>query len=337
MNAEAAVVDLAQAQRLFDALPDAMRMPTLSPAYVAADAARDPALSPCFLVWTHRSQWLMHAVHEARVPGREERDWQSAYGYGGPLDTGLDASAVACAWRAFDELARERAIVAEFVRFHPLLGNERSYPGTVQRDRLVALLDLAPGDLLARYSGRARTAVRKALQHGLQLRAESSQQGRSDFAAFYRAAMTQLGADAFYRFDDRYFAALFALPATRVFSVLGGDGATLSMGVFLFGAQVAEYHLSATTDAGRRANATNLLLHGAASAAQESGLRCLYLGGGTSTDPANPLLRFKQSHATAEATFSYGHRILDPDAYGELRAALPELARASRRVLFYRS
>jgi hypothetical protein len=336
MSAEAVRVDQPHAQRLFEALPEAMQIPTLSPAYVAADARRDPALSPCWLVWSHGSAWLMHSLHEARIPGRAESDWQSPYGYGGPLDAGLGAGDVARAWQAFDALARERRIVVEFVRFHPLLANERGYPGTVQPDRSVAMLDLSPGDLLARYSGRARTAVRKALKGGLQLRWEASADAQARFPAFYRAGMAQIGADAFYRFDDGYFAALLSMPAARVLSVIGADGDTLSMGLFLFGPVVAEYHLSATTKPGRRANATNLLLHGAACAAQQSGLRCLYLGGGTDADPDNALLRFKQSHATGGATFSYGHRIHDVVAYAELRAAFPEQAHAARRVLFYR-
>jgi hypothetical protein len=336
MNTEAARVDQVHAQCLFDSLPEAMQVPTLSPAYVAADARRDPTLSPCYLVWSDGSAWLMHSVHEARIPGREESDWQSPYGYGGPLDAGLDARDLARAWHALHALAHERRIVAEFVRFHPLLGNERGYPGTVQPDRSVAMLDVSSGDLLGRYSGRARTAVRKALKDGLQLRSQSTD-ARAKFPAFYRAGMAQIGADAFYRFDDGYFAALLSMPAARVFSVIGTDGETLAMGLFLFGPRVAEYHLSATTESGRRANATNLLLHGAACAAQECGLRLLYLGGGTNADPDNALLRFKQSHATCEATFSYGHRIHDTAAYADLQAALPEQARESRRVLFYRS
>jgi hypothetical protein len=336
MNAEAMRVDQAHAQHLFDSLPEAMQVPTLSPAYVAADARRDPMLSPCYLVWSLGSAWLMHAVHEARIPDREEADWQSPYGYGGPLDPGLDARDVARAWHALDALAHERRVVAEFVRFHPLLGNERGYPGTVQPDRSVVMLDLSSGDLLARYSGRARTAVRKALKDGLQLRSETAE-ARAAFAEFYRAGMAQIGAGTFYRFDDGYFAALLSMPTARVLSVDGADGETLAMGLFLFGPRVAEYHLSATTEAGRRANATNLLLHGAACAAQESGLRCLYLGGGTNADPDNALLRFKQSYATGEATFSHGYRIHDSAAYAELRAAFPEQARTSRRVLFYRT
>jgi lipid II:glycine glycyltransferase (peptidoglycan interpeptide bridge formation enzyme) len=111
----------------------------------------------------------------------------------------------------------------------------------------------------------------------------------------------------------------------------------LAAAVFLFGAQVVEYHLSGTTAEGRRLGATNLLLHAAASRARLDGRIGLYLGGGTDSSPDNPLLRFKESFAAASHTFRIGSRILDPERYEQLKREFAEQARGSRRVLFYRS
>ncbi len=336
MSPEAALVDQADAQRIFDALPESMRIPSLSPGYVAADARRDPLLSPRFLVWRRGTAVLMHAVHEARIPGRDESDWQSAYGYGGPLAAEVDDHDLQSAWLALDAIARDRRIVAEFVRFHPLVGNQRLYPGTVRADRPVVVLDLTPADLLGSYSGRARTAVRKALNEGLAVRWDTPVEAKSAFPRFYREGMRQIAASDFYLFTDAYFDALLDLPGARVSSVVR-DGVPLAMGLFLFGPRVAEYHLSAASAEGRQANATNLLLHGAAQAAREAGLTSLYLGGGTTPDVDNPLLWFKTSYAPAGSSFFIGSRIHDPATYADLRAAFPDPARASLRVLFYRS
>ena len=67
MDNERLIVDLDEAQALFDALPAEMQWPTLSPAYVVADALRDPQLTPIFLVSREGGGILMHAVHEARI------------------------------------------------------------------------------------------------------------------------------------------------------------------------------------------------------------------------------------------------------------------------------
>jgi len=336
MNEEFAVVDQQAAQALFDALPAEMRWPTLSPAYVAADANRDPALLPVFMASRQGDGFLMHAVHESPVAIVAGCDWQSAYGYGGPIAHGLDADGWQRAWRGLDTLAAQRRVVAEFVRFHPMTANHAHYPGTVSEDRAVCAIDLSSGDMLASYSGRARTAVRKAQRLGLQATWETPEDACALFPDFYRSSMREIGADEHYLFGDSYFESVLRLPGARVLQVAHG-GERVSMGLFLFGPKQVEYHLSGTTPAGRQAGATNLLLHIAAEAGQAAGCSALYLGGGTSASADDPLLRFKASFAPAGLSFRIGHRIHDPAAYARLRAAYPALASGSRRVLFYRS
>lgn len=335
MDTELSLVDLEAAQALFDALPAEMQWPTLSPAYVAADALRDPQLTPIFLVSREGDGLLMHAVHEARVPGLDACDWQSAYGYGGPVAHHMDTEALTRAWSRLDAVAAARHVVAEFVRFHPGAGNHRFYPGSVRDDRSVVVIDLASPDLFASYTGRARTAIRKTERAGLQVVSEAPACALDRFPEFYRRCMRDIGADNFYLFSDAYFERLLRLPGARVLSVLHGDE-RLSMGLFLFGPKRAEYHLSGTLHSGRHSGATNLLLHVAAQAAQSSGCLTLYLGGGTGARPDDPLLRFKESFAAPSLTFRTGHRIHDPAAYACLREAEPELAANSKRILFYR-
>ncbi|MEP7294600.1 MAG: GNAT family N-acetyltransferase [Burkholderiales bacterium] len=329
------LVDLATASELFASLPPEQQWPTLSPAYVAADAQRDLSLAPVFLVSRQGGGLLLHCVHEGRIDQCESRDWQSAYGYGGPLVHGLDAASLSRAWTELDAHAAARGVVAEFVRFHPGLDGHLVYPGNVRADRAVVEVDLRVADLLASYSGRARNAIRKAERAGLSVEQETAQDARAKFPAFYRRSMAEIGASAFYLFGDDYFDALLTLPGARVFSVRR-SGERLSMGLFLFGPTQVEYHLSGTSSAGREVGATNLLLHGVAQAAREVGSTMLYLGGGTSAAASDPLLRFKVSFAPATLRFCIGHRVHDAQAYARLRAAHPERAANSNRVLFYR-
>ena len=335
MATEHSLVNLEAAQALFDALPAEMQWPTLSPAYVAVDALRDPQLTPIFLVNHEGDGLLMHAVHEARIPGMDACDWQSAYGYGGPIVHHMDADALTRAWSRLDAAASARHVVAEFVRFHPGAENHRLYVGSVRDDRSVVAIDLTVHDLLASYAGRARTAIRKAELAGLQVVCEPLASALDRFPEFYRHCMRDIGADNFYIFSDAYFEGLLRLPGARVLSVLHGDD-RLSMGLFLFGPKRAEYHLSGTLQAGRQCGATNLLLHAAAQAAHSFGCLSLYLGGGASSRPNDPLLRFKESFAVPSLTFRIGHRIHNPAAYAGLREAKPELAANSKRILFYR-
>jgi serine/alanine adding enzyme len=335
MDTELSLVDLDVAQALFDELPAEAQWPTLSPAYVAADALRDPQLTPVFLVSREDAGFLMHAVHEASIPGVDACDWQSAYGYGGPIVHRMDTEALTRAWRRLDAAAVARHVVAEFVRFHPAVDGHRVYPGTVREDRAVVAIDLTASDLLSSYTGRARNTIRKGERAGLKVACETLESALDRFPAFYRCCMREIGADNSYLFPDLYFEHVLRLPGACVLSVSDGEE-RLSMGLFLFGQKQAEYHLSGTLCAGRQSGATNLLLHAAAQAAQASGCLTLYLGGGTSTRPDDSLLRFKESFGTSHLTFRIGHRVHDSAVYARLREMEPVLAANLKRILFYR-
>lgn len=294
-----------------------------------------PNVTPRYLLFRSGSAVLLHSVHEAAITGGGT-DWQSPYGYGGPVGSGMCATTLQAAWSEFDESARECAVVAEFVRFHPLAGNHALYPGVICEDREVVTVDLGGADLAATYTVRGRNTLRKAEREGLAASWEDPALFRDSFVALYLEAMQRLGAAGFYAFGPSYFDALFELPNVRLLSVRQGNE-VLSAAVFLFGPTVVEYHLSGTTQNGRRLGATNLLLHAAARQAQLDGLATLYLGGGTDSSPDNPLLRFKESFAAASHTFRIGYRIVDPVRYEALRHEFAQLAQGSRRVLFYRS
>jgi hypothetical protein len=334
MSRESLLVDAAVAQDYFEKLPDELRIASLSPEYAVADAARDASLNALFLLWREGTAALLHSVHEASVPGENAYDWRSPYNYGGPLSATGEKTSLEHGWAAFRELANERRVIAEFVRFHPIIANHHLYPGQIYPDRRVVMLDLTVKDLLSSYSGRARTAVRKALNNGLQMDWVRGEFAGGTFPEFYREEMRRIGASDFYLFPDSYFERLLALRCTRVLAVRR-DGDLLAMGMFLFGPQVVEYHLSATTPAGRRLGATNLLVHGAAQAAQASGVSQLYLGGGSDKSADNSLLQFKCSFAPAERVFHVGSQVFSERVYASLQARMPTMAR-NGRVLFYR-
>ena len=328
------LVGLEEAQSVFETLPVALQLPTISPAYCAADARRDPGLTPRFLLFRAGDAVLLHSVHESPVPG-SGTDWQSPYGYGGPIGVGISQPLLQEAWTQFDQAARERSVVAEFVRFHPLADNHLLYPGFIREDRPVVSLDLRAADLIPTYAVRGRNTLRKAQRAGLAATWEDLPAFQDEFAALYRDAMQRIGATDYYLFGTEYFQSLCGLPGTHVLSIRLA-GRVLAAAVFLFGPDVMEYHLSATTPEGRSLGATNLLLHEAACAGKARGLTAFYLGGGTDSCPDNPLLRFKESFAAATRTFRFGGRILDPAGYDELRRRFPDRAQSSQRVLFYR-
>jgi len=313
-----------------------LKSPYLHPYYVSADAKRDDSLSPVFFVFSEEGHSFYYAFHMSRIPGHTLWDIQSPYGYGGPLSDTVEKGFLGRAWAAFSQWCDEKSILAEFVRFHPLLDNAELFSGDVLPDREIVWLDLSAEDLFATYSARARTAIRKAQSNGLKIEWWSAARFVEIFPKLYLDHMQTLNADRYYLFSEDYFRSLiFWDQAQRAVCTLNGE--ILGAAIFLHAQYYTEYHLSAATQLGKQLGATNLMIHEAALRGKSIGCRALNLGGGTDVTPDNSLLFFKSSFSTLRAVFCIGKRIHLPDQYRKLKTTWEEAnKRPASRILFYR-
>lgn len=327
-------LSLEEARAWFQKLSPARRIATLSPDYVVADAVRDTELEPLLLGYREGDAFWMHGVHRGWVEKAGCWDFQSPYGYGGPVTNAVDQGFLDRAWNAYREWCRDNNVMVEFVRLHPLASGWQSYGGEIRDDRQTVVVPLA-GDIRAGYEIRCRTAVRKAERAGLRVEIRPSVEIATRFAAYYRQGMQRIGADVFYLFNDDYFEALGALSDIALL-VCMRDEEWLSAGLFFSGGNAMEYHLSATSAAGRKLSATNLLIDAAIQYAMQDGMERLYLGGGSDGREDNPLLFFKAGFSSGRAPFRFGFCIHQAEAYRRLKEASEKASQHSGRVLFYR-
>lgn len=336
MLIKAGSIGVEEAEGIYQRLPAALHAATLHPRYVMADAWRDSTLEPRFWRYEQAGEVLLHGFHLAGIPGTEWCDLQSPYGYGGPLATTADHDFLRAADEAFLEWAEEQQIIAEFLRFHPMLENWAYYLGEHFRDRETVWVDCTIPDRIMSYEVRQRTAIRKAIKEGVQVKQLSNEELLAAFPAFYRDAMEAMQADKFYFFPDTYFEALFSLPFVSGLAACMGDE-IVAMSLFLRDG-IGEYHLSAKNLKGARHSASSLLMHEAFGEMYESGVDKVYLGGGTSNKPDDPLFFFKAGFSEGRAAFRIGKRVIMPAPYEELKSIYAQrYAENPQRILFYRS
>ncbi|MDP2859931.1 MAG: hypothetical protein Q8P50_18465 [Bacillota bacterium] len=278
---------------------------------------------------------LLRCFRLCDSPALGVRDIESAYGYGGPLSTTADPEFLSAARDAFTQWARARGVLAEFLRFHPLVPHERWYSGDVAFNRTTVHVDLAE-DLFQQYPTRTRTCIRQYRAGGLAMERVSSEVMRSVFPGMYESNMEHAGASSEYHFPLRYLEALFEFCECDNWLVFM-RGKPVAGAVVLASsvAGVAEYHLSARVLGLERSRAMPGLIHGMAEYYQSRSFRYLYLGGGRSVGDQDSLLFFKKGFSQSTAPYRIGHQVFAADVYDEMRVRFPERA-ASGRVLFYR-
>ncbi|NLI91355.1 MAG: hypothetical protein GX434_03880 [Peptococcaceae bacterium] len=340
------LVDLSTADDIFAKLPEELKSPYFHPYFVVNDSLRDPSLTPLFFVYQEGGEIFYHAFHLGKVEGTLFFDIQSPYDYGGPLATTCEPDFLAHAWQHYLTWCRENRVLAEFIRFHPLLENWRFYPGEILPMRETVWLDLQENNRFASYTTRVRTAIRKAATNGLRVEwrtAENPSQENSGsdnpgqvFINLYTEAMLKLQADKFYFFPDAYFDKLMSWPQTYLALCFQKD-TVLGAALFMKQSYLMEYHLAGTRTEGQKLCAANLILDEAAKMAQDLGCRKLHLGGGTDNTPGNSLLFFKSGFSPKRAFFRIGKIIHAPREYEKLQKKWQDrFGQITEKILFYR-
>lgn len=317
-------------------LPDRLRFPSYHPHYIIADAHRDNDIQTVFFIYTEGSDFYYHAFHISTVKGTDYIDIQSPYGYGGPIATTEDQKFLSNAWHAYRSWCVAKNVLVEFIRFHPVLGNEKYYCGEYCYDRSTVLIDLDEEFLLNSYSVRVRTAIRKAMKSGLVIEWCTIQEFLQIFPQLYRETMKDLHAEEFYIFSNQYFDEIKQLPKVQL-ALCKLDGEPVAGAIFLVDDYEMEYHLSAANTLGKKISATNLILHEAALLGKQLGCKILHLGGGTNSKEDNSLLFFKSGFSKQRGDFHIGHYIHQPLPYENFKKNWNEqYGSVSSRILFYR-
>ena len=275
--------------------------PYLRPEYLHAAAAIEEGEPAAFAHGDVLYPFLVRDLGDGRC------DITSAYGAGGPIGTG--------AWRRpFLEACRERGVVSEFIRFHPVLRNHAGLEGvrlTELQDIVTVAVQADDDALITQMEPTARNKLRKAIKAGVEV---SAHRDIDRVESLYLETMHGMGADPFYLFPDEFFTRLERLG--DALTVLDAGSAA---GLFLSGGGAMHYFLSGSTLEARKLASTNLLLFEAMRRARDAGLETLVLGGGFRNDDS--LDRFKRSIGSGRAPKVIGAAVHDPDAYRELCAA----------------
>jgi len=277
-------------------------------------------------------------------------DIETPYGYGGPISNSEDEEFMSEANHAFSEWCISRNVVAEFVRFHPLLQNQRWVRSgangpdmNIRFDRETASIDICGFNAdKPPFNKQSRNIIKRAQRQGISAKAYPAREYIGQFEELYRKTMDRLGVDDYYYFDHQYFKNLATLSdATGMLLVSEQDGMWAAAALFFGGPLWLHYHLSASDPEQRLPGATNLLLHEAAKMGKNRGFSRLHLGGGRTNDPSDSLLKFKRAMATDMHSFYIGMRIHNPEIYGRLKEVwareYPSLVPTyGKRLLCYR-
>lgn len=257
-------------------------------------------------------------------------DFATPYGYGGWLIEGEGNRAPLFA--AYEDWCRKAGVVSEFVRFHPVLGNQEAVRDGYEVIGLggTVALDLSsPETVWANLTSKNRNMIRKAQKSGLRVYNGRFPAIYETFREIYNATMDKDRAEEYYYFGPAFYGSVLNdLPHNaQVFYAQTEDGSVAAASIMLSANGRMNYHLSGSRRELQHLAPTNLLLYEAALWGCANGCKTLHLGGGVGSGE-DSLYKFKKAFYRGEPLrFHIGRKIFLPEDYETLvsmRTDIPE-------------
>lgn len=261
----------------------------------------------------------------------EYYDFETAYGYGGPILNTKDQEWIDSALDALQRLFKQEKYVCGFIRFHPLLNNveicKHHFPIYFDRNTVAINTEETEEKIWQnQITSKNRNMIRKAQRNGLVYTAEYDFASIDEFVKLYNSTMDRLNAEAFYFFDEKYYQTFCECFKGNAFlGTVRKDDTMICAALFMYSSNYGHYHLEGSNHAFSNLAANNLLLWKTALEFHRLGIREFHLGGGYNSASDNSLLKFKKSFSGNTKDFYIGKWIFNEAKYAELKKNWQEL------------
>ena len=279
---------------------------------------------------------------EFQFKGNTYYDFETAYGYGGPISNDHSDTFMTAALEAMSEKASSDNFVCGFVRFHPLLENWDYFEkvGRLIMDRKTIAIDLSDGieaTWMNEIHTKNRNVIKKGEKNGLEFIVDEDFAYLAEFEDLYKSTMDKLEADGFYYFDPSYYDQLKNTIQNRFLGIVKHEGKVVAGAIFFYQLPYGHYHLAGSDKSALKLSPNNYLLWAAAKELTRRGVKHFHLGGGTDGSEENSLYQYKRKFSKHEYQFALGKMIFNPSLYEDICAewsdANPEKADKMKNIL----
>ena len=250
-------------------------------------------------------------------------DFETAYGYSGPITNSKDKEFLNLAWKNFFDYCKNNKILAGFIRFNPLLENhlissQQYLEVKYEKDIVIKSIKENEKINLNDYSPDVRNKINKANKNGIFSQVSSNIESINEFKKIYVRLMKEKKTEDYYFFSDNYFLKIyknlknnfFIILAKREEQVIGG-ALVLTMG------DHAILHLSATLKKFSNLGIASFLRHEVIKTCFEMEIKKINFGGGLTPEHNDSLLKFKKGFSKEIKKYFIGKFVSNEKMYKE--------------------
>lgn len=263
------------------------------------------------------------------IDGKSYFDIVTPYGYGGPLITninedGKEQELVQKYMESFESYCEENNIVSEFIRFHPIIKNEKYFENIYEILNIRKTLGTNIGDyedpITEEFSKSSRKSIRQALKKGITYRVIERPDSIGNFKEIYYSTMDRNKATEYYYFNDEYFDKCieYFKENLLIIEILYEDKVIASGLYFRYG-NFIHTHLSGTLSEYLKISPAYITKYATVLWAKENNIDYIHYGGGTSNSEEDSLYKFKKQFSQkTEFKFYIGKKVWNSKIYESL-------------------
>lgn len=284
----------------------------------------------CVFKCSTKNGTIINSFIKRQIPceinGNKFYDIVTPYGYGGPyIQECINKDELLRDYvEQFSKYCIDNNIVAEFVRFHPILKNyidfKEIYNAQFNRYTLGTNLKDFEEPVQAEFSKSCRKTIRQVLKSGVSFKLVESPTDLKEFKKIYYLNMERKEASDYYFFDDDYFQNIIKYYGDNI--VLAQaiyEDKIVAAGLYFVTNGIIHAHLSGTDTNYLHLSPAYILKYGTALWGKEKGYDFIHYGGGTSTSLEDPLYLFKGKFAqNTKFEFYIGKKVWNENLYNEL-------------------
>ena len=275
-----------------------------------------------------RHKFIKRKIEQNVVPG-DYYDIITPYGYGGPIiesftDDNKKDDLVQGFASEFMQYVVAENIVSEFIRFHPVLENVKDFDtiyNTEFNSHTVGTNLSYDDPFMDEFSKQARKDIRKLLSNeDISYEVVEHPTDLNDFMEIYYSTMDRNDAADRYYFSEEYFQQIVDTLSEYVVTIsVYLEDKLIAMGLYFAYGDYLHAHLSGTLSEYLSYSPAYLLRYALMEYGKANDYKFIHHGGGTTSDPKDGLLRFKQNFGKNTLfDFHLGKKIWDEEIYNAL-------------------
>lgn len=258
-----------------------------------------------------------------RINNTEYYDFETVYGYGGPITNSEDIEFIK---RASDNMLTEfykQNIIAGFIRYHPILNNYKLLSDISQpiydRKTVCIFLEKSEEEIWKKeIHSKHRNVIRKAESNKLEFIVDEEFEYLKEFEKLYNETMKNKEAEEMYYWRQGYFDELRKnLKNIAIITAVKHDEKIISAAIILKYGKLGHYHLAGNDTKYLKLYPNNFLIYKAAVYLKSIGVKYFHLGGGSDNKEDNQLYKFKKRFSSEFKEFYIGKILINNNKYKE--------------------